>query len=80
MSPFQALYGRLSPIVPHYWDNTYLLNDVDKELKGPRSLVAIAQNSMYAANNRMKQLADAKWRDMEFSMGDWVFLKLLPYR
>lgn len=32
------------------------------------------------AQNRMKQLADRKRSDREFAIGDYVFMKLQPYR
>lgn len=35
---------------------------------------------LHTANNRTKQLADRKRRDVEFQEGDWVFLRLQPYR
>ena len=35
--------------------------------------------NLHAAVNRMKQVADSKRRDMEFQVGDLVFLKLHPY-
>lgn len=30
--------------------------------------------------NRMKKQADCRRREVEFDIGDWVFLKFRPYR
>lgn len=35
---------------------------------------------MAASNNRMKQMADKKRRDVHYEVGDWVFLRLQSYR
>jgi len=38
------------------------------------------KKQLETARNRMKQIADNKRTEREFEEGDWVFLKLQPYR
>ncbi|KAL6313652.1 hypothetical protein AAG906_010070 [Vitis piasezkii] len=64
MTPFQALYGRLPPTIPHYLMGT----------------TPVHATNLHAATNRMKQVADSKRRNIEYQVGDMVFLKLQPYR
>lgn len=40
----------------------------------------VLKASLAKAQNRMKQYADTHRSDREFTVGDWVFLKLQPYR
>jgi hypothetical protein len=38
------------------------------------------KKQLETTRHRMKQLADKNISETEFSVGDWVFLKLQPYR
>jgi len=80
MTPFQALYGRPPPTIPQYHEGFCPVHEVDKNLASRDALLQQLKSNLHAANNRMKQQADAKSRDVEFQVGDRVFLKLHPYR
>ena len=80
MTPFQALYGRPPPMIPHYHEGNCPVNEVDQGLVSRDVLLHHLKNNLLADHNRMKQQADAKWRDVEYQVGDFVFLKLQPYR
>ena len=80
MTPFQALYGRLPPTLPHYQVGTSSVNEVDQNLTSRDALLHQLKDNLHAASNRMKQVANSKRRDIEFQEGDLVFLKLHPYR
>lgn len=41
---------------------------------------AVLRESLVKAQNRMKQHADRKTSEREFKVGDWVLLKLQPYK
>ncbi|RVW45588.1 Transposon Ty3-I Gag-Pol polyprotein [Vitis vinifera] len=80
MTPFEALYGRKcqSPIC---W------NDVgERKLLGPELVqltvekVALIKERLKAAQSRYKSYADHRRRDLEFEVGDHVFLKVSPMK
>ncbi|KAL6349709.1 hypothetical protein AAG906_041116 [Vitis piasezkii] len=80
MSPFQALYGRPPPMIPHYQLGSSPVNEVDQNLASRNDLLHQLKLNLHQASNRMKQIADSKRRDIEFNEGDLVFLRLHPYR
>ncbi|RVW93070.1 Transposon Tf2-11 polyprotein [Vitis vinifera] len=80
MTPFQALYGRLPPTIPHYLMGTTPIHAVDQNLASRNAILRQLKTNLHAATNRMKQVADSKRRNIEYQVGDMVFLKLQPYR
>ncbi|KAA8514958.1 hypothetical protein F0562_018255 [Nyssa sinensis] len=77
---FQALYGRPPPTIPHYHEGYSPVHEVDQSLVSRDALLRQLKDNLSAANNRMKQQVDFKRRDIEYQVGDFVFLKLHPYR
>ena len=78
MAPFEALYGRQCR-TPLCW------NEVgEKEFCGPEIIqdtnekIKVIRDRLKAAQNRQKSYADNRRKDLEFQVGDWVFLKLSP--
>ena len=78
MAPFEALYGRKcrSPIC---W------NEVgERKLFGPELVqlttekIQLIRERLLAAQSRQKSYADNRRRDLEFQVGDHVFLKVSP--
>lgn len=43
-------------------------------------MAKVLKENLDKAQNRMKVNADKKRTEREFNVGDWVFLKLQPYR
>ncbi|KAL4032966.1 hypothetical protein IC575_006049 [Cucumis melo] len=80
MTPYEALYGRPCR-TPVWW------NEVgERKLVGPE-LVQITTNNiklirenLRKAQDRQKSYADKRRRNLEFQVGDQVFLKLFPWR
>ncbi|XP_019244393.1 PREDICTED: uncharacterized protein LOC109224260 [Nicotiana attenuata] len=56
------------------------LNSVGQALKEKQLLNRILQDNLSKAQNQMKLYADSKRSERTFEEGDWVFLKLQPYR
>lgn len=79
MTPFQALYGHLPPAITSYKDGLLAVHEVNKQLTTHNELLLHLKRNLHNSINRMKQLADKKWKDLTFSVGDRVLLKLHPY-
>ena len=80
MTPFEGLYGRRcqSSIC---WDDVG-----ERKLLGPKLVQLIVENialikeRLKTSQNRQKSYADNGRRDLEFEVGDHVFLKVLPMK
>ena len=80
MAPYEALYGRKcrSPIGWFDVGETKLIGpDVIQQVVDKVKLI---QERLLAAQSRQKSYADNRRRDLEFQIGDWVFLKVSPMR
>ncbi|KAK1431931.1 hypothetical protein QVD17_08737 [Tagetes erecta] len=80
MAPFELLYGRKCR-APICW------NEVgEKVIEGPELVritnekVAIAREKLKEAQSRQKSYADKHRRELEFKVGDHLFLKVSPCR
>lgn len=67
-------------MIPHYQLGSSPINEVDQNLASRNDLLNQLKLNLHEASNRMKQIADSKRRDIKFTEGDLVFLKLHPYR
>ena len=80
MAPFESLYGRIcrSPIC---WDEVG-----ERKLIGPEIMqitidkIQLIRERLKATQSRQKSHADKKWRDIEFDVGDHVFIKVSPLK
>lgn len=80
MTPFKALYGRDPPSLPGYERGATEIQELDEQLIEREAALTDLKTHLERANNRMKQAADSKRRDISFDVGDWVYLRLQPYR
>ena len=80
MAPYEALYGRQCK-TPVCWtelgENRVIGLDIVKDTK---EKVKIIQQRLQIASDRQKSYADLKRRDIEYQVGDRVFLKVSPWR
>ena len=53
---------------------------LDQQLKDRDIVLGVLKEHLIIAQEQMNRYADLKRRDMEFGVGDLVFLKLRPYR
>ncbi|KAM2491167.1 hypothetical protein PS1_042866 [Malus domestica] len=80
MSPFEALYGKACR-TPLCWSEVG-----ERILEGPEIVDETTQNiqviksNLKVAQDRQKSLADRHTTDRMYNVGDYVFLKLSPWR
>ncbi|GJS47703.1 ty3-gypsy retrotransposon protein [Tanacetum coccineum] len=80
MSPFQAVYGRLPLTLIPYPPGYSKVAAVEELLVERDELLRQLKCNLLAAKHRMEEQANRKRRDLEFSVGDKVLVKLQPYR
>lgn len=79
MTPFQALYG-FTPQLPTISNATSTVAAVEEVLQQRREMDLALKEALTKAQGCMKQFADAHMSEREFQLGDWVYLKIQPYR
>ncbi|KAL0549484.1 hypothetical protein IC582_013967 [Cucumis melo] len=80
MAPFEALYGRCcrSPVC---WGEVGEQRLMGPELvQSTNEAIQKIRSRMHTAQSRQKSYADVRRKDLEFEMGDKVFLKVAPMK
>ena len=80
MAPYEALYGRRcrtsvcwTELNEHKLIGPYIVKDTEAK-------VQVIRQRLKAASDRQKSYADLKRNDIEYEVGDKVFLKVSPWR
>ena len=80
MAPFEALYGRKCR-TPVCWDEVG-----ERRLVGPELVqitsekVKVVHDNLKIERDRQRSYADNRRRDLQFEIGDRVFLKISPWK
>ena len=80
MAPYEALYGRKCR-TPLCWDEVG-----ERKLSGPEIVqvttdnVKVIRDRLKIAQDRQKSYADNRMRDLEFQVGDQVFMRISPWK
>ena len=83
MAPYEALYGRKcrSPIC---WDELgeqkILDSTIVSWIEETNEKVKLVRQRIQTAQSRQKSYADNRRKDLEFAVGDLVFLKITPLK
>ncbi|KAL4578736.1 hypothetical protein LXL04_014867 [Taraxacum kok-saghyz] len=80
MSPFQGLYGRPIPDLHRYTPGDSNMASIDATLTELHRLRRIIKENLTRAQQRMASHTNTHRLDMEFQVGDRVFLRLRDYR
>lgn len=80
MTPFQVVYGRAPPPLLRYGVGASPVESVERQLMNRDAMLDLLKFHLLRAQQKMKNVADNKRRDVQFGVGDLVYLKLRPYR
>ncbi|PON75651.1 Ribonuclease H-like domain containing protein, partial [Trema orientale] len=79
-TPFRFLYGRDPPQLLPYDKGATVVSSLDKQLQERDTMLEDLKIQLHRAQQRMKTTADKHRREIQFEVGDLVYLKLRPYR
>nr|AAN04909.1 Putative polyprotein [Oryza sativa Japonica Group] len=80
MAPYEALYGRKCR-TPLLWDQVGESQVFGTDiLREAEAKVRIFRDNLKVAQSRQKSYADNRRRDLEFAVGDFVYLRVTPLR
>ena len=80
MAPYEALYGRRCR-TPTCWTELDKHKIIGLDLvKDTEEKVQIIQERLKAVSDRQRSYANLKRRDIEYEVGDKVFLKVSPWK
>jgi hypothetical protein len=80
MTPFMALYGYHPPSITSSLKEKSKFQAVEDHIENQQQVLQILKDNLTMAQNRMKQQADQHRSERSFEVGDWVFLRLQPYK
>jgi hypothetical protein len=80
MTPFMALYGYQPPSITSSLKEKYKVQAVEDHIENQQQVLQILKDKLTMAQNRMKQQEDQHRSERSFEIGDWVFLRLQPYK
>ena len=80
MTPFEAVYGKPPPKIADYLRGQSSNDAVDSLLSTRIQIHDQLTRRLHRAQERMKLTADKHRRDVSFTIGDWVYVRLRPYR
>ena len=80
MTPFKAVYGRNPPSIIRVAPSVDTPSEVLIQLQNRDALLHRLKANLVRAQERMKHFADTQRTEVSFHVGDWVFVKLQPYR
>ncbi|KAL4037586.1 hypothetical protein IC575_001183 [Cucumis melo] len=80
MTPFQVVYGRQPPTLISYGSSPSKNSTVEEMLQERDIVLVSLREHLRLAQEQMKSYADRKRRDVEFSVGEFVLLRIRPYR
>nr|GFC91760.1 retrotransposable element Tf2 [Tanacetum cinerariifolium] len=79
-TPFEIVYGQKPPLHLPYLHGESKVEALDRSLQAREETIKHLKENLHKAQNRMKQFADKHRSERSYKVGEWVYLKLQPYR
>ena len=79
MTPFKIVYGRNPPLLIQYVYHSTTNSSLEELLVVRDLMITELKDQLALAQDRMKKATDLHRRELEFKVGDMVYLKLRPY-
>lgn len=80
VTPYEVVYGQAPPVHLPYLPGESKVQVVTKCLEDRERMLLLLKFHLMRAQHRMKQQADLHRSERSFEIGDWVYVKLQPYR
>jgi hypothetical protein len=80
MTPFMALYGYQPPSITSSLKEKSKVQAIEDHIEHQQQVLQLLKDNLTMAKNRMKQQPDHHHNERSFEVGDWVFLRLQPYK
>lgn len=80
LTPFEALYGTAPLRLLDYILGTTQVAAVDSVLQSRQQILSLLKQNLVDAQAKMKQYYDLQEIERVFQVGDWVYLRLQPYK
>lgn len=79
-TPFRILYGRDPPPLIRFEKGTTTISSLEQQMLERDKILEELKVHLLRAQQQMKLAADKHRRDVEFATGEWVYVKMRPYR
>ena len=75
-----ALYGYHPPSTTSSLRENSKVQAVEDHIEHQQEFIQLLKDNLNLSQNRMKQQVDQHHSERSFDVGDWVFLRLQPYK
>lgn len=79
-SPYQVIDGVPQRRLPSYSSLNRYHGEAEEFLYNREEVLLLLKENLCESQNKMKQRADLRRAEREFKVGDFVYLRLQPYR
>lgn len=79
-TPYEVVYGQVPPLHVPYLAGESSIDMVDRTLTARETALRLIKENLAKAQNRMRQMANKGRSERKLQVGDWVYVKLQPYK